>query len=126
MPGGPKDRKAQIRAYKESPRTMGIFEVRNTVSGKRLIGAATDVPAMLNRQRAQLRLGAHPNAQLQADWNALGQDAFTFEVLDVLAPPDDPAHDPRPDLDVLQTLWLEKLTPFAELGYNRPPRSSKE
>lgn len=126
MPGQPKDRKAQIRAYKESPRTMGIFEVRNTVSGKRLIGTATDVPAMLNRQRAQLRLGAHPNAQLQADWNTLGPGAFAFEILDVLTPPDDPAYDPRPDLDVLQALWLEKLTPFADLGYNQRPRSSKE
>jgi hypothetical protein len=126
MSGNAKDRKAQIRAYKESPRTMGIFEVRNTVSGKRLIGSATDVPAMLNRQRAQLRLGAHPNAQLQADWNTLGADAFAFDVLDVLAPPDDPAYDPRPDLDVLQALWLEKLTPFGERGYHRLSRSSSE
>jgi hypothetical protein len=116
------DRKAQIREYKERPRPAGVFQVRNTVSGKLLIGSAVDLPAMLNRQRAQLRLGAHPNAQLQADWNALGPDAFAFEPLDLLSSPDDPAYDPRADLEVLQALWLEKLSPFGDRGYNRPPQ----
>jgi hypothetical protein len=35
---------------------MGVFQVRNTVTGQVLIGASTDLPAMLNRLRAQLRL----------------------------------------------------------------------
>ena len=118
------DRKAQIRAYKERTRAMGVFQVRNTVNGKLLIGSATDVPAMLNRQQAQLRLGAHPNAPLQADWHAFGAAAFAFETLDLLTVPDDPAFDPRPDLAVLQTLWLEKLSPFGDRGYNRAPRTS--
>ena len=118
------DRKAKIREYKERRRPIGLFRVLNNANGKQLIGSAADVPAMLNRQQAQLRLGAHPNAQLQADWNAFGSDAFVFETLDLLTPPDDPAYDPRGDLDVLQALWLEKLSPFGERGYNRPPRPS--
>ena len=38
------DRKAQIRAYKETPRPMGVFRVRNAVSGGWLIGRSVDLP----------------------------------------------------------------------------------
>jgi hypothetical protein len=100
---------------------MGVFQIRNLTSGKVLVGSSTDVPAMLNRQQAQLRLGVHPNRQLQLDWQTLGPEAFAFEVLDTLAPPEEPASDSRADLRVLETLWLEKLAPFDDCGYNRRP-----
>lgn len=120
----PMDRKALSRAYKKRRPPMGIFQVRNTANGKVLIGSSRDLPAMLNRQRAQLRLGAHPNGQLQADWRIFGAEAFAFEVLDTLTPPDEAGYDPRADLEALQALWLEKLAPFEERGYNRPPRTT--
>jgi hypothetical protein len=112
------DRKALIRQYKESRRPMGVFRVRNTADGRSLVGTSVNLPAMLNRQRAQLRLGAHPNRALQKDWNELGAEAFEFEILDTLTPPDTPAYDPSGDLRVLEDLWLEKLSPFDERGYN--------
>jgi hypothetical protein len=115
------DRKAKLREYKDRRPTMGVFQVRNTTNGRVLIGASTDVPAMLNRQRAQLRLGAHPNRELQADWRALGADAFAFEVLDTLAPPDTPGYDPRADLEVLESMWLERVAPYGDRGYHREP-----
>jgi hypothetical protein len=115
------DRKAMVRAYREQRPTMGIFQVRNTVSGRVLIGASTDVPAMLNRHQAQLRMGGHPNRELQADWRALGADAFAFEALDTLTPSDAPDADPRADLKVLERMWLEKLEPYGERGYHRRP-----
>ena len=59
---------------------------------------------------------------LQRDWNRLGADAFVFEVLDTLKPPDDqPDYDPTEDLAVLEVLWLERLQPYAEGGYMRRP-----
>jgi hypothetical protein len=117
------DRKALIREYKESRRPMGVFRVLNTASGKAFVGASVDVPSMLNRVRTQLRLGGHPNRALQRDWNALGADAFTFEVLDTLTPPDDqPDYDPADDLRVLEALWLDRLSPYDERGYNARPR----
>ena len=112
------DRKALIRQYKESRRPMGVFRVRNTADGRSLVGTSIDLPAMLNRQRAQLRLGAHPNRALQKDWNELGAEAFEFVIVDTLAPPDAPDYDPSGDLRVLEGLWLEKLSPFDERGYN--------
>ena len=113
------DRKALIREYKDTPRPMGIFRVHNKVDDRSLVGASKDLPAMLNRQRAQLKFGAHKNRALQSDWNRLGADAFEFEVLDTLAPADPPAaRDPADELAVLEQLWLERLAPFGERGYN--------
>jgi hypothetical protein len=89
---------------------MGVYQVRNTVSGNAIVAAARDVPSALNRHRAQLRLGGHSARELQADWAAHGPDSFVFEVLDLLPPSADPAYDPLGDLVALEDLWLEKLS----------------
>ena len=119
------DRRALSRAYRETARPMGVYRVHNTVHDRSLVGTSVDLPSILNREMAQLRLRAHRNAALQADWDALGADAFVFEVLDTLTPPaDDPRYDPRADLKVLEALWLEKLRPWGARGYNREPREA--
>jgi hypothetical protein len=115
------NRKERIREYKDSARPMGVFRVYNTATGKSFVGASNDLPAMLNRQRFQLELGSHPNRALQLDWNSRGPEAFVFEVLDTLDPPDDATHDSSDDLRVLEEMWLERLSPYAERGYHRPP-----
>ncbi|HEX8831298.1 MAG TPA: GIY-YIG nuclease family protein [Longimicrobium sp.] len=112
-------KKELIREYKERPRQMGIYQVRNTANGKILVGASTDLPAILNRHRAGVRLGAHPNHGVREDRKTFGPDVFAFEVLDTLALPDDqPDYDPTGDLRTLEAMWLEKLSPFGERGYN--------
>lgn len=115
------NRKALIREYKQRRRPMGVFQVRNLANGKVFVGASPDLPAMLNRQRAQLRMGAHPNRALQADWTRQGGEAFAFEILDTLAHADRPDADPATDLRVLELMWLEKLAPYGERGYNPVP-----
>lgn len=117
------DRKALIRQYKETRRTAGVFRVRNIAGDRSLVGKSIDVPSALNRERAQLRTDTHMNRALQADWKALGADAFAFEILDTLTPPaDKPDWDPADDLALLEEMWLDKLEPFGERGYN-PPRA---
>src|SRR5829696_6610674 len=97
------DRKELIREYKEGRRPMGVYRVLNTTSGKSLVGASTDVPSRLNRLRTQLKMGSHPSRTLQRDWNEMGPDAFTFEVLDTIeAPEGKPDYDPAEDLRVLE------------------------
>lgn len=103
------DRKEMKRQYKETPRPAGVYRILNTRSGRALVGTSVDAPAMLNRQRLQLRTGGHPNRALQHDWNADGADAFTFEVLDTLTPRDEPGFDLDQELRLLEQLWLEKL-----------------
>lgn len=116
------DRRALIRAYKDTPRTAGVGIVRNVASGRVLVVASPDIRALLNRHLAQLRLGAHRNADLQADWNAAGADGFAFEVIDTLPPPESADDDPAADLATLEQLWLEKLRPWAPAGYNPAPK----
>lgn len=119
------DRKARIREYKETPTPTGVFRVRNTATGKSLVGSSANLPGTLNRHRFQLERGSHPSRDLQADWNALGPDAFQFEVLDRLKPSDKPDYDPAEDLRVLKELWLEKLKASGEYLYREAGRGSQ-
>jgi len=119
------DRKALVRAYKETRRPMGVYRIVNTTNGRALVGASVDIPSILNRHRVQLQFAGHRNEALQRDWNALGPDAFAFETVDTLVPPEDAAYDPTDDLKALEVMWIEQLQPFDDRGYNsrgRPPR----
>lgn len=55
--------------------------------------------------------------RLQTAWDADGQDAFVFELLDTLEPNDDPDYDPREALQTLEDLGAEKLALSSELTY---------
>lgn len=102
-------RRERIRSYRETPRPMGVYRVRDARTGVALLGSSVDLPAMLNRQRFQLEMGGHPDHALQRAWNESGPETFTFEVLDELAPSDVPGWDPRYDLRELERMWREKL-----------------
>jgi len=118
------NRKARIREYKETSQPAGIYRVRNTTTGKSLVGATVNLPGMLNRQRFQLEHGSHLDRELQRDWDELGPDAFEFEALDRLEPRDEPAYDPTEDLRVLKEMWLEKLTASGEPLYRQSKRGT--
>jgi hypothetical protein len=117
------DRKALSRAYKQRRPPMGVYRVHDPLTGHALVAAALDLPSILNRHRAQLSMGAHPTKALQDDWAAHGSESFVFEVLDTLTPPDEPDHDPLPDLVVLEALWLEKLSLPADRRYSIDSRN---
>lgn len=103
------DRRERIRAYKETPRPMGVFAVRDTITGTTFVGTSVDLPSMLNRQRFQLEMGGHPDRALQSAWDASGANAFVFEVLDELDPSDAPGWDPKDDLKELERMWRDRL-----------------
>lgn len=108
------DRKALTRAYKQRRPPSGVYRVLSTITGRSLVASSRDLPAILNRHRAQLRMDAHPSKVLQADWAAHGPESFVFEVLDTLPQHEDPAYDPVSDLTVLEDMWLEKLSLAAD------------
>ena len=105
---------------------MGIFQIRNEVSGKIFVGSSMDLAAMFNRIRFQLFAGAHPNKELEADWKRLGADKFSFDVLEEIVPREEPNYDYKADLETLEDLWLEKLEPYGEKGYNERKKTSEE
>jgi hypothetical protein len=115
-------RKEIKRAYKERKKAAGVFQVKNTVNGKVLLGSSLNLEGVFNSHRFKLSIGRHPNVDLQKDWNAYGPDRFVFEILEVVKEKDDPNFDPDDELTLLEQIWLEKLQPFSERGYNAGSR----
>ena len=113
------DRKALIKEYKTTHRQMGVFQIKNRSTGRMLIGSSPNLPGILNRYRFTLKMGMCPNKALQEEWKTFGPDAFEFNVLEELAPLDAPDYDPKNDLELLESLWLEKFKPYGDKGYNR-------
>ncbi|MFO7609896.1 MAG: metalloregulator ArsR/SmtB family transcription factor [Candidatus Krumholzibacteriia bacterium] len=117
MPLGRDARKQRVDLYKQAVRKAGIYGIRNLKSGRLLLGSALNLHGPLNRHRAQLGFGSHPCQALQADWNELGPEAFSFEVFATV--------DPRlaglerdAALKALEEEWIADLQPFAERCYN--------
>ncbi|MBO0858103.1 MAG: GIY-YIG nuclease family protein [Chloracidobacterium sp.] len=119
------DKKSELkREYKLNPRPMGVYQIRNVINEKVLMGAANDLPGVLNRHKFQLKMGNHPNAALQADWNELGAEGFAFEILDEITPKE--GRDDRKELAFLEELWLEKSQPYGARGYNEKKKGEEE
>ncbi len=115
--------KALKQQYRETPRPMGVFQIRNLVNEKVFLSKSLDLPGSLNRHRFQLQNGSHASAALQADWQAQGSAQFAFEILDELTPREATQEELREDLAFMETCWLEQLQPFDERGYNERPLS---
>jgi hypothetical protein len=115
------DKRTLKRQYKESEIPAGVYRVVNKQTDRSLVGSSINLPAILNRHRADLKMGSHRNRDLQRDWDEFGEGAFAFEVLDTLTPRDEPGYDMKRDLRALEDLWLERLAPYGDRGYNARP-----
>jgi type II secretory pathway component PulK len=110
--------------YLQNHRPMGVFQIRNIVNDKVLIGASLDLSGIINRHKFQLKMGNHPNAALQAEWNEFGAESFAFEILDEITPKE--GRNNREEVTVLEELWLEKSQPYGERGYNEKKKGREE
>lgn len=115
-------RKDLIRAYKERPKPAGVFQIKNTVNGKVLLGSSLNLDGVLNQHRFMLSHGSHWVATIQKDWKLHGAEAFVFEILEVVKVKEDPSFNLNDELALLEELWLEKLSPFGDRGYNTNKR----
>ena len=118
------NRKEAIKQYKQTVQPMGIFQIRNLSDGNVYIDSSKNLNGSKNSNLFQLKMGTHMNRPLQDDYTRLGADRFVFEILDQLKPKEDLASDYTEDLAVLKTMWLEKLQPYDEKGYNVPAKST--
>ena len=107
--------------YKERKRVAGVFQVRNLENGKVLLGSSLNLDGPLNSHRFMLWAGSHRNRELQKDWNESGPEKFAFEILEVVEERDDPGFRVDDELDLLEQIWIDRLEPFGERGYNRDP-----
>ncbi len=117
------DRRKEInRDYKARKINAGIFQIKNTVNGKILLGSSLNLNGPLNGHKFKLTAGVHRNEILQREWNAFGPDKFIFEILEEVKIKEDPNFNVEDELTLLEQIWLEKLNPFGERGYDTNTR----
>jgi hypothetical protein len=98
------------RAFREKPPPAGVFAVRCKASGRICIGSALNAQGAINRIQFELKQRMHRTfTGLQEEFDRCGAEGFTFEVLDVLPPSEDPSADSKDELAVLEALWRERL-----------------
>lgn len=61
--------------------TTGIYEIKNTVNGKRYVGSAVDFGNRWRQHARYLARGNHHSIALQRAWRHYGQSAFQFNKL---------------------------------------------
>ncbi len=110
-------RKERSELYKQARKTAGVYSIRNTVTGRVLLGSSVNLHGPFNRHRTELRLGSHRCPELQADWNRLGEDAFAFEILETVPDALD-GLERDTALGGLEKKWVAAHQPLAERCYN--------
>jgi group I intron endonuclease len=113
-----KSKKDIKREYKERKKRSGVFQVKNTANGKLLLGSSLNLEGPLNAHKFLLTIGRHRNEALQKEWDEYGAENFVFEILEVVKIKDNPDFNVADELTLLEQIWLEKLEPFGERGYN--------
>jgi N-acetyl-anhydromuramyl-L-alanine amidase AmpD len=115
-----KRRKELMEEYKQIKTYMGVIQITNNISGKIYIATYPNLKNQWLSIKGQLDMGRHVNSELQKDWKELGPEAFTYEVLEEKEA--DEVTDMRWERKQMEKPWLEKLQPYGDRGYNKPPR----
>ena len=110
--------------YLETKVRAGVYAIRNLVTGRVLMAGSTNVQAVLNRHRFELRQGTHRNSLLSQEWSLHGESSFNFEVLDVVKPREDLAFNVARELEDLVALWRQEIPCRGESGYEISRRTS--
>ncbi|WP_248923881.1 GIY-YIG nuclease family protein [Paenibacillus hamazuiensis] len=113
-------RKELLEDYKQIKTYMGVAQIKNNVNGKIYIDSYPNLKNKWFTLQMQLDMGRFANAQLQKDWKEFGADAFTYEVLEQKET--DKVTDMKWELKQILKPWLEKLQPYGDKGYNKPPK----
>jgi len=114
-----KQKRSELKKkYKDTVRPTGIYQVKNHVNGKVLIGSSSNLEGKLYIIQKELENGNYPNRTLQDDWNNFGKDNFSFDILDYLDTSEIDREKISQELSILLEMWLEKLHPYTPEGYN--------
>ena len=102
-------RKEAIKKFKARKPVLGVFAVRCTTTGRVWVGSSRNLHATKNGSWFGLRIGSHIDKSLQEEWNAQGESAFEYEVLEML-------EDDVPTLSVSDLLKEKRNHWIAQLG----------
>ena len=99
-------------AYKEKKKTGGIYAVRNSVTGRALVGDTPDIEGFKNRFAFSLATDSCVQPKLDDDWKLYGGAAFVLEILETRDKKETQTdREFTDDLKTLKELWLEKQDP---------------
>ncbi len=72
------------RPRHKNPDGGGTYVIVHVASGRRYAGSTEKFSLRFPAHRSNLRAGRHYNPALQRDWTTFGENAFKFEVFDLL------------------------------------------
>ena len=102
-------RREAAAAYKTRRMQGGVFQIRNTGTGRILLRRTADLRGSQNRFQFAQMTGSCTDYALQAEWGRDGK-AFVFEVLEELVQKETQTEaEFKADVEALFELWQEKL-----------------
>jgi hypothetical protein len=105
------EKKALQTQYKLTKPPMGVFAVINKSANKYYLESTHNLKTSMNSIRFMLNFGSHPHRGLQTDWKTAAADGFALQVLEQLEyDKDESKTDYSDELELLKSLWIEKLS----------------
>src|SRR3954468_25108686 len=99
-----KSRKEINQEYQERAKPAGVFQIKNTVNGKVLLGSSLNLEGPLNKHKFMLKTGSHKNKALQSEWNEYGPEKFVFEILETVNVKDESNFNLKDELTLLEQI----------------------
>lgn len=96
------------------PAASGVYKIICTANKRIYIGSALNLLRRRHDHFSELRRNKHSNPHLQNAWNKYGEQAFIFEVLELVLPM---------SLTAREQYWFKKLKPFGKKGFNSVPEA---
>jgi group I intron endonuclease len=91
------------------PAEPGIYKITCLTTSKFYLGSTVNLRRRKKEHFTALRHNKHHSQSLQRAWNKYGEQAFTFEVVELVLPV---------ALASREEYWFKKLKPFSHNGYN--------
>jgi group I intron endonuclease len=79
---------------------VGIYRIRNRITGEVYIGSTTSLYHRIKAHAAQLDKGCHGNRALQQAWKEYGRSSFAFSIVEIT----DASHEA---LEIAEQRWLD-------------------
>lgn len=113
------DRKKELKElYKQMKTDMGIYIIESKTNNKCYLETTQNLKGKINSSKFQLEMGSFRNYGLQKDWKELGSQNFEIKVLEYLEyDKDESKTDYSEELEIMKTIWEEKLSKQNKLQY---------
>lgn len=110
------NRREAVRAFKERKARAGVFAVRCAPTGEVWVSASRNLDGQRTSLWFQLKMKGCYTKSLQAAWNAHGEAAFAFEVLQEVQDEDLTPAGLADELKRLDADWRARLGAQKALG----------